>query len=396
MKRIAIISFFHYETSLCLAKYIAKQGFAVDYYAMVDYLRDKGVVSGFKYNKAKKALGLHHLVESEIPEIYGYSKGLDVNYNLLRILSYSSKAFFLNKIILRRCLKKMESVGYEAINLIGQHPWISFIHTCLDGQNIVHTFHEVGSHQSGKCQTPLMELVICDRSKVILPSSATYNAFLSLPDANKCNVAKIPFGKMETLLLYNSDVKLQLKVDISKPTFLFYGFIKPYKGLDLLARAMGELENEFDKFNLVIAGGGHDESIPYFQSLPNCDVINRYLTNEEMMALNKMAKAVLLPYKSASQSGIVTNTFLYGKPIIGTRVGALSEVIIDNVNGLLVDIGDYKGFARAMKRILSDCSLYDKLCNGALSFGSGDEYDWNTIAHKTLDFILNKRISKAK
>ncbi len=362
----------------------------MDYYAIVDYLRDQGVVSGFEYKNAKKTLGIHHLKEIEIPEIYGYTKGLDVNYYLMRIISYSPKAFFFNKIILRSCLNKIDNVGYEAINLIGQHQWMTFIHVCLESQNIVHTFHEVGSHQSGKRKTPLMDFVIRNRSKVILPSTATYNAFLSLSDANKCNVAKIPFGKMETLLLYHSNVELSLTIDVSKPTFLFYGFIKPYKGLDLLAKVMDELEDKFDKFNLVIAGGGHDENISYFQSLPNCDIINRYLTNEEMMALNKMAKAVLLPYKSASQSGIVTNTFLYGKPIIGTKVGALNETIINGVNGLLVENGDYLGFAQAMMKILDDNNLYEALCIGARNFGNGDDYDWNVIARKTLDFLLTK------
>ena len=91
MKKIAIISFFHYETSLCLAKYMAMQGIKVDYYAVVDYLRDNGRVSGFEYPKASKHIGLHLLTAEEVPEIYTYTEGLNVKYHLLRILSYSKK-----------------------------------------------------------------------------------------------------------------------------------------------------------------------------------------------------------------------------------------------------------------------------------------------------------------
>ena len=50
MQKIAIISYFHYESSLCLAKSIAEQGVAVDYFAVVDMFHDKGTVPGIDYH----------------------------------------------------------------------------------------------------------------------------------------------------------------------------------------------------------------------------------------------------------------------------------------------------------------------------------------------------------
>ena len=389
VKRIAIISFFHYETSLCLAKYIAKQGVAVDYYAVVDYLRDKGYVSGFEYSKARKCLGLYLLNDKDIPEIYEYSKGLEVKYYLLRVLSYSQKLKVFSFMTIKSVMDKIRQRQYDAINIVGQHPWVKFIHDLLIGENVTHTLHEVGSHQDNVATTPLIDKLIRDASKVILQSKSTTERFKSIAGSEKCSVITIPFGKMETLLLYDKDVELPLTVDIKKPTFLFYGFLKPYKGLDLLAEAMKELKDDYERFNLIVAGGGQDENLCFFQSLVNCNVINRFLSNEEMMKLNKIATAVLLPYKTASQSGIVTNTFLYGKPIIGTKVGALMETIKDSSNGLLVNQGDYKGFAAAMRLLLEDRTLYERLCQGARNFGHGDAYDWDKIAQITLSFMLN-------
>lgn len=391
MKKIAIISFFHYETSLCLAKYMAMQGIKVDYYAVVDYLRDNGRVSGFEYPKASKHIGLHLLTADEVPEIYTYTEGLNVKYHLLRILSYSKKLQFFSLLTIRSIMGKIRQRRYDAINIVGQHPWVECIHEQLKNENITHTLHEVGSHQNDTTITPLINKLISDKAKVIFPSKSTANRFMSIIGSEKCHTAIIPFGKMETLLLYNKDVKIPLTIDTNKPTFLFYGFLKPYKGLDLLAKAMGELKDYYDKFNLIIAGGGSDSNLPFFQSLPNCDVINRYLSNEEMMKLNKLAKAVLLPYKSASQSGIVTNTFLYDKPIIGTKVGALLETIADKRNGLLVEREDYKGFASAMKLVLNDKELYTRLCQGARDFGHSDNYDWNKISSMTIGFLLEHK-----
>lgn len=389
MKKVAIISFFHYETSLCLAKYIAKQGIEVDYYAIVDLLRDEGCVPGFEYGKAKKRLGLHLLTEQETPEIYAYTKGIDVKYYLLRVISYSNRLKFFSYLTLKLVINKIKHIHYDAINVVGQHKWVEFIHDQLRNENIIHTLHEVGSHQDNIASTPLIDKLIYDKSKVILLSKSTAERFNSIAGSRSCQMCVIPFGKMETLLLYDKDVKVNLTLEMNKPTFLFYGFLHPYKGLDLLAKAMSELKNEYDKFNLIVAGAGSDSNLPFFRTLPNCNVINHFLSNEEMIKLNKISSAILLPYKTASQSGIVTNTFLYGKPIIGTKVGALVETIKDGQNGLLVEREDHKSFASAMERIINDKNLYNHLCKGAINFGNGDDYDWNKIAKKTIDFMFS-------
>ena len=93
-----------------------------------------------------------------------------------------------------------------------------------------------------------------------------------------------------------------------------------------------------------------------------------------------------MPYKSASQSGIVLTSFMFGNPIISTKVGALPETIKDGINGLLVEPDDVKGFAKAMMLLIEDKSLIKHLKEGALSFGHDDEYDWDNIAKKTIEF----------
>ena len=79
---------------------------------------------------------------------------------------------------------------------------------------------------------------------------------------------------------------------------------------------------------------------------------------------------------------------MFGNPIISTSVGALSETIKNGVNGLLVNPDSPNEFANAMKRLVTDKDLYDRLSQGALLFGHGDEYDWNNIVKKTLDFYF--------
>jgi len=140
---------------------------------------------------------------------------------------------------------------------------------------------------------------------------------------------------------------------------------------------------------LIIAGGGKDDSLCYFQSLNNCYIYNKYLRNDEMMHLIQMSSVVVLPYHSASQTGIIPTVALYGKPVIASAVGALPEVVEHNINGILVEKDNPIAFAAAMRRCIEDKDYLTLLCKGMCRFGNSDKWDWDNIAAQTLSFILS-------
>lgn len=366
---------------------MAKQGVEIDYYLKTNLLHEKGTYSGFEYKYSTKTPGISRLKNDSIKEIYEYTKGLPINFYVLHIISDLPKYDFINKCILKKSMTYIKKKGYDAVNIVGQYPLVEYMHNCLKGVNLIHTFHEIGSHQNGQESTPVIDAAIRDASKVIIHSQSTAARFLSLPKADAKLVSVIPFGKFETNILYERDVPVSVPLDLRKPTFLFYGYIQPYKGLDLLSEAHKELYQYHDRFNLIIAGNGKDDNISYFQNQKNCHVINRFLSNDEMMKLNRLADVIVLPYHTASQSGIVPTSFLYNKPIIATAVGAFVETITDNQNGLLVERDNPKAFANAMKSLIDDSSLIDKLSEGTKKYGDGDSYDWNNIAKRTIEFI---------
>lgn len=388
MKKVAIISFFHYESTLCLAKAISELGVSVDYYAIVDMHHDKGSVPGINYHKANKLPGLIKLTLDNAPEICSFYRGLPVNLFLFRLVSFSNKLMLLNKVVFRYALKKIKANKYDAIDIVGQWPWVEILHKGLKEENITHTIHEIGSHFKGSLSTPFLENVIQDKSKVILHSKATLTRFRALDKNENCKSYYIPFGKFETLMLYRKQTELKVRFNNSYPIFLFYGFIKPYKGLDLLKQACTILNKKDIHFNLIIAGAGDDPSLPYFASKNECIVINRFLTDDEMMYLNDISDVVLLPYKTASQSGIIPTSFMFGNPIIATKVGALTESIKDGENGILVKPDDAVAFANAMQSLINNKNLMSTLKRGAEMYGNGDEYDWHTIAKQTLLVLL--------
>ena len=389
MKRIALISLFHSEATICLAKYLAKQGTYVDCFFIIDYLRDKGYLSGFDYHLASKKLGVHFLADSDIPELFAWKDTNNVNFYLLRLFSFSGKFWWLNKVILRNGLKQIKHKHYDAINIIGQWEFLKFVHDQLLNENLIHSLHEVGSHQNNILSTSYIDELIEDKSKVILHSDNLRNRFVNIKDANKCEVTVIPFGKFETIKLYTSQISMNLKMShTANITFLFYGYLKPYKGLSLLRRAVDKLSELSNNFNLIIAGAGDDDNLEYFKNLKNTIVINRFLSNGEIAYLNKISDVVLLPYKTASQSGIIPTSFMYGNPIIATKIGGLMEYITDGKNGLLVNADDDVAFSNAMRKVVLNTDLLNSLKTGALCFGENDQYDWNNIAKKTLAFYF--------
>lgn len=383
--RVAIVSFFHTESSLCLAKYLAGQGCQVDFYFVANLLHDRRGTSGFEYPRARRTLGNHLLTRDEVPEMYGYLEQLPVRLYLSRIVHHDRYPW-LNKCLMYLNMLQVRRRGYDAVNIVGQISWIETAHRVLRRENLVHTFHELGNHDGALSPLAIVRAAVRDGSKVIVHSEATLTRYLTLPGACPATTRMIPFGKFETLSLYVSETTQTLPFTDGRPVLLFYGYLLPYKGLDVLADALRRLESHWERFHIVVAGNGADDTLPFFRSLPNAHVINRFLSNDEMMGLIRQSSVILLPYKSASQTGIIPTCTLYGKPFIATRVGAFPESVVDGYNGLLVEPGDSQALAEAILRVVGDAALLAHLSEGAARYGVGDAYDWTRIARQTLDF----------
>jgi glycosyltransferase involved in cell wall biosynthesis len=132
---------------------------------------------------------------------------------------------------------------------------------------------------------------------------------------------------------------------------LFYGFIRPYKGLDLLIEAMAQTA---DDVYLTIAGefwDGEEQVRKRIQTLglsSRVELRPRYHTEEETAELFGRSDVVVLPYRSATGSGVVPLAYRYDKPVIITRVGGLPDVVHDGETGRLVEPGNVKALVEAI------------------------------------------------
>ena len=178
----------------------------------------------------------------------------------------------------------------------------------------------------------------------------------------------------------------KLGLPAGKKIILFFGFIRDYKGLDLLIEAMknmpddalllvaGEVYGDFKKYEEQISRSGLEERIKLFI---------RYINDDEVPLFFSAADVCVLPYRSATQSGITSISYHFDLPIIATDVGGLKESIKHNETGLVVRQAD----AQLIRESLIEYFQNDL----KQKFQSNIEYlkkesSWDHLAESILDF----------
>ena len=133
-------------------------------------------------------------------------------------------------------------------------------------------------------------------------------------------------------------------------TILFFGKVRKYKGLDVLLAAMPKVLSQID-CQLLIVGEFYDSIERYRELIHKLEleqdvhIDSRYVPNEEVVGIFDRADVLVLPYLSATQSAVAQIALRNGLPVIASRTGGLSEVVIENVNGLLFPPGDSNALA---------------------------------------------------
>jgi len=200
------------------------------------------------------------------------------------------------------------------------------------------------------------------------------NIFEHEDNALKKLLTKFTLGRVDSILVHSEQEKktaleinpgatvkkhlLPLFMYDSGPTYrhgpgvlqlLFFGFVRPYKGLDTLIKAVGILKDH--DVSLTIAGefwNGKAEFLKLAGDLgisEKVNIIDRYVPDDEMRRYFSSADLVVLPYKQTVTSGIIATAYGFGKPVLATDVGGFHEIVKDGCTGKLVPPDDPQAFA---------------------------------------------------
>ena len=174
--------------------------------------------------------------------------------------------------------------------------------------------------------------------------------------------------------------------------YMFWGRIEPYKGIDVLLDAVEKVIAGHKESKLIIAGRGSLEQ--YQEQLAklkdNVEVYNSWIPNEKVDSFFDKVDFVVAPYTAASQSGVVTLAFSYGKPVIASNSGALPEQVEDGVTGLIVPVGDAAQLAVSISELLNDDMRLSEMKKNA--FNVSNTMTWDSAAKKIIDFLKNEGV----
>jgi glycosyltransferase involved in cell wall biosynthesis len=142
---------------------------------------------------------------------------------------------------------------------------------------------------------------------------------------------------------------------LTRPTILFFGYVREYKGLAYLLRAMPLILEKVDA-ELLVVGEFYDDRSKYDRIIESeglaerVHVIDEHVPDESVGDYFAAADVAVLPYVSATQSGITQIALASGLPVISTNVGGLPEVVRDGETGYIVNPGDERAIADAVVR----------------------------------------------
>jgi glycosyltransferase involved in cell wall biosynthesis len=212
--------------------------------------------------------------------------------------------------------------------------------------------HNVIPHEKRFYDSAFNRYFLKQHDAFVVLSSAVEKDLLSLkPDARVLQLQHPIYSHFGEKISREAATEL-LKLDSIKKTILFFGIIRDYKGLDVLLSAFAMLS---DEYQLVIAGecyGTFDKYEAQIQQLgiqDRCHIFNRYIPDHEVATFFSAADVCILPYKSATQSGITAVSHHFCVPLIATNVGGLKETIKEGENGTIVSQPKPELFASAIE-----------------------------------------------
>lgn len=148
------------------------------------------------------------------------------------------------------------------------------------------------------------------------------------------------------------------ELGLSKPTLLFFGYVRAYKGLDYLLRALPRVL-ERTEVQLLVVGEFYDDRSKYDRLVDehgiggSVTIVDEHVPDEDVAKYFTASDVVVLPYVSATQSGITQVAYAFGLPVISTDVGGLPEVVRDGETGYIVRAEDEEALADAIVRYFS-------------------------------------------
>jgi glycosyltransferase involved in cell wall biosynthesis len=265
-------------------------------------------------------------------------------------------------VVRRRLHKTLAECGIEAVIDLMPHVWSPFMVSAIHraGALYIPIVHDAAAHPGDLTAwaNRLISRSVAEADLVITLSEAVARQLLA---AHRVAEAKLRTLFLPDLSYVQAVTKRQPQGGEAK-RLLFLGRLMKYKGLSMFLDAVELLLKENIAVSVGVFGEGNiDDSLPRLRKL-GAEVVNRWLSSDEIADTLNRFDVMVLPYLEASQSGVAATAFGAGLPVVATPVGGLVEQVIDGHTGVLAKSCSAMDFALAVRRVVLDATFYEKLC----------------------------------
>ncbi len=245
------------------------------------------------------------------------------------------------------------------------HPFFGLCHFTISAlikkyyrNRILFITENVVSHEGNFIDKTLTKLGLTFASKFLALSEVVEKELRTLTSNKKIFRSELP--------VYDCYQQNELKSTKSEFGFsekdkviLFFGYVRKYKGLDILLDAFSHISQIYPGIKLLIVGEFYDDPEEYLNKIKQNNIendvtmINEFVPNEEVGKYYSAADLVILPYRSATQSGILNVAYGFLKPVVVTRVGGLSEFVQEGKTGFVIEPNSAEAITKGVQKYYS-------------------------------------------
>lgn len=203
--------------------------------------------------------------------------------------------------------------------------------------------HNVFPHKRFPLDRMLAKLVLKQGDYFITQSKMDANDLLSVKPDAKYKVTPHPtYNAFKIADMSKDESRNILNIETSAKVLLFFGFVQEYKGLKYLLQAMPSIKQNIPDAQLWVVGEFGSDKESYLEIIDSLEikedvkVVDRFVADVEVEKYFAACDLVVLPYISATQSGIVAMAYGFLKPVLVTNVGGLPDVVTDGKTGYVV------------------------------------------------------------
>jgi glycosyltransferase involved in cell wall biosynthesis len=265
---------------------------------------------------------------------------------------------------------------------------IQILFVRMIGIKLIWTVHNVKNHENRHRDLELFFTGKIARlaNKIIVHCNESKKEIVRLFDLPEKKVAVIPHGNfIGTFLndLPREKARADRHLSATDFVFLFFGLIRPYKGVLELVNSFKKLDPRFVK--LIVAGKVADMELEkgikeQAEGVSNIHLALQFIKENDVQRYMNAADVVVLPYKEVLNSGGIFTAISFGKPVIAPRTGCIPEVLNDS-GSFLYDPAQEDALFNAMTQAIASKNKLQEM--GRYNFQLAKKFDWSEIAALT-------------